>query len=215
MREPAPVAEVALSEEVARLWREAADPAGTPVEMYLERRGLTLPDGAAGNAIRFHPACKFGLERVLCMLALVRNIRSDEPQAIHRTTLDRAGNKIEVGGLDRMSLGSFGGGAVKLTVDPDVTSCLGIGEGIESALSLRRIPEFGPSPVWSVLSAGGIQAFPMLPGIECLWIAVDHDEAGQRSAATCAERWTAAGQEVFRVMPESSGDDLNDVTRSA
>jgi hypothetical protein len=213
----APSVEAVPSEEAARLWREAVDPIDTPVMRYLERRTVAnaLPEGAAGNAIRFHPACKFGLQRVPCMVGLVRNIRTDEPQAIHRTALDLAGHKVSVGGLDRMSLGPVAGGAVKLTNDPDVMTCLGVGEGIESTLSMRSIPEFGASPVWSLLSAGGIASFPVLPGIECLWIAVDHDEneAGDRAAATCSRRWTAAGQEVFRVRPECFGADLNDVIR--
>jgi hypothetical protein len=214
-RKPAPAAEAKPSEEAARLWREAVNPMGTPVEVYLQRREVTLPGGVAGDAIKFHPSCKFGLKRVPCMLALVRNIRTDVPQAIHRTALDRAGNKISLGGNDRMSLGPVADGAVKLTDDAEVSTCLGIGEGIESTLSLRLIPEFGASPVWSLLTAGGIKAFRVLPGIECLWIAVDHDAAGERAAATCAQRWTAAGQEVFRVRPEISGDDLNDLIKSA
>jgi hypothetical protein len=209
----APKDEAARSEEAAHFWCEAVDPINTPVERYLEHRRVwrMLPEGAAGRAIRFHPWCKFGLKRVPCMLGLVRNIRTDVPQAIHRTALDLAGHKVSIGGLDRMSLGPVAGGAVKLTDDPDISICLGVGEGLESTLSVQSIPEFGASPVWSLLSAGGIAAFPVLAGIECLWIAVDHDEAGERAAATCAQRWTAAGQEVFRVRPKSSGDDLNDL----
>jgi putative DNA primase/helicase len=209
------VAKAEPSEDAARLWREAVEPMGTAVELYLKHRGVTLPADATGNVIRFHPACKFGLKRVPCMVALVRNIRTDVPQSIHRTALDYAGNKISVGGHDRLSLGPVAGGAVKFTDNADVTNCLGIGEGIETTLSMRLILEFGASPVWSLLTAGGIKTFPVLSGIECLWIAVDHDEAGERAAATSAQRWTAAGQEVFRVRPERSGDDLNDLIRSA
>src|SRR5215211_3656341 len=90
------------------------------------------------------------------------------------------------------------GGAVKLTPDEDVSTCLGIGEGIESTLSLRLVPEFGPSPVWALLSAGGVARFPVLSGIEVLWIAVDHDPNGQGQAAAqaCADRWQGAGREM-------------------
>jgi hypothetical protein len=92
-----------------------------------------------------------------------------------------------------------------------VTLCLGIGEGIESTLSLRELPEFGASPVWALLSAGGVAAFPVLSGIECLWIAVDRDPAGERAAHACAERWRAAGREVFLVKPKAERADLNDI----
>src|SRR5215218_10028540 len=87
--------------------------------------------------------------------------------------------------------------------------CLGIGEGVESVLSLHSLPEFGSSPVWSLIFSGGgrsssgLAGFPVLPGIESLWIAVDHDAngAGQRAARTAAHRWRQAGREVFLVTP--------------
>jgi hypothetical protein len=200
---------------VLQLWNEAVHPAGTPVETYLKRRNVRLLPCATGEAIRFHPACKFGLRQVPCMVALIRNIKTDEPQAIHRTALDLAGNKIEVNGCSRMSLGPIAGGAVKLTDNAEVTGCLGIGEGIESTLSLQSVPEFGPSPIWAVLSAAGIEGFPVLAGIECLWIAVDHDEhgRGQQAARTCSARWVAAGKEAFRITPDQPGDDLNNLTK--
>jgi hypothetical protein len=132
---------------------------------------------------------------------LVRNIITNEPQAIHRTALSLTGEKIEVKGFDRLSLGPIGGGAIKLTPDEEVTTRLGIGEGIETVLSLRNLPEFGASPVWSVISAGSVESFPVLAGIECLWIAVDNDanRRGQQAAQVCAERWRGAGREVYLV----------------
>jgi hypothetical protein len=205
----------ASSNDWLDIWREAVDPCGTPVTTYLARRNVPLPDEAAGEAIRFHPRCKFGLHRVPCMVALVRNIETNKPQAIHRTALDLAGNKIEIDGMDRMGLGPVHGGAVKLS--PEVTTCVGLAEGIESALSMRSVPQFGASPVWSLLSAAGIKAFPVLSGIETIWIAVDHDKSstGQRAAMACSARWTAAGREVFRIIPNQLGDDLNDLARRA
>ena len=47
------------------------------------------------------------------MVALVRDIRSNEPVAIHRTALDLEGRKIEVDGKDRMALGPTKGGVCK------------------------------------------------------------------------------------------------------
>jgi hypothetical protein len=104
-----------------------------------------------------------------------------------------------------------GGGAIKFTPDEEVTTCLGIGEGLESALSLRQTPEFGSSPVWSLISAGGIEHFPTLAGIECLWVAVDHDETGLRVARAAGRRWLASGAKVFLTTPSTAGADLNDV----
>lgn len=193
-----------------RIWREARQPAESPVVHYLARRGLDLiPD--AHEVLRFHPSAPFAGNRTRAMVALVRNIITNEPQAIHRTALSLDGQKAEVNGKDRLALASIRGGAVKLTADEEVTTCLGIGEGIETTLSLRCLPEFGASPAWSVLNAGGITSFPVLPGIECLWIAVDDDPAGRGASELCADRWHRAGREVFLVKSKTLGHDLNDV----
>jgi hypothetical protein len=165
------------------LWREARDPRGTAVETYLSRRGLDLPDDAAGEAIRFHPACPFAGQHTPAMVCLVRDVVTDKPKAIHRTALSSDGLKIEVRGVDRLSLGPIAGGAIKLTPDEQVETCLGIAEGVETALSMRRVPEFGASPVWSLISEAGVRRFPALSGIECLWLAVDHDPPASRRRA--------------------------------
>ena len=193
-----------------RIWREAREPAGSPVARYLARRGLDLVDDAT-EVLRFHPFCPFAGGRTPAMVALVRNIVTNQPQAIHRTALNHEGQKVKVDGKDRLALGSIRVGAVKLTADEEVATCLGIGEGIETTLSLRRLPEFGASPVWSVLNAGGITSFPVLAGIECLWIAVDNDPAGRGASELCADRWRRAGREVLLVHPTGDGADLNDI----
>lgn len=195
------------------IWAAARDPRGTPVETYLVRhRGLALPEAAAGEAIRYHPDCPFkGRRRSPAMVCLVRDILTDAPRAIHRTALALDGRKVLVDGNDRRSLGPIRGGAIKLTPDADVAGCLGVGEGVESTLSLHRLPEFGSSPVWSLLSAGGIERLPVLSGIEALWLAVDHDAAGLAATKACGDRWSAAGVDVYHVTPRVPRTDLNDV----
>lgn len=193
------------------IWQQSHDPHGTVVETYLRSRSLVLPEHAAGEAVRFHPQCPFAGQRTPAMVCLVRNVVTNEPRAIHRTALSRDSHKVEVNGKDRLALGPISGGAIKLTPDQGVTTCLGIGEGIESALSLRNMPEFGPSPVWSLISAGGVEGFPMLSGVESLWIAVDHDEVGVGAARSTAQRWQASGAEAFLITPSAPGADLNDL----
>ncbi|WP_373371195.1 toprim domain-containing protein [Microvirga yunnanensis] len=90
-----------------------------------------------------------------------------------------------------------------------MTLCLGVGEGLESTLSLRLAHEFGPGPIWCLLSAGGVSSLPVLGGVECLWMAVDNDPAGQKAASTCSERWREAGREVFVVTAHAESSDLN------
>lgn len=159
------------------IWHEARAPGDTPVEFYLRRRGLLLPDEAAGEAIRFHPSCPFAKSQTPAMVCLVRDIVTNAPKAIHRTAITRMGEKVKVAGIDRLSLGSVHNGAIKITPDENVTICLGVSEGVENALSLRAINRFGTSPVWSLISASGLRSLPVLTGIETLWIAVDRDNA--------------------------------------
>jgi hypothetical protein len=196
------------------IWNHAPGEVTSPLlEAYLAHRGvLEAARPSFGHAIRFHPRCPFGPNVwVPCMIALVVDIGTNEPLGIHRTAISPEGRNTEVGGRKRMAFGRLAGGAVKLTPDEDVTVALGIAEGLETALSMKLLSQFGRTPVWSVLSAGGVKSFPVLSGIESLWIGVDHDVRGERAAKTCSERWTEAGAEAFRVIPRTVSTDLNDL----
>jgi hypothetical protein len=202
-------------QRAAALWGEAIPIAGTLAEFYLGARGLAVPPGASGRVLRFHSSCPFGPGvRHLCMLALFRAIAGDEPVAIHRTALTPDGRKI-----DRKALGPIGGAAIKLTADEDVTYGLHIGEGVETMLAGMML---GLAPAWALGTAGAIERFPVLAGVDCLTILVDCDapdrngrRAGQESADECAVRWTDAGREVVRIIPIRIGEDFDDVRKSA
>ncbi len=157
------------------LWRDAVSIDGSPATAYLASRGLSY----RGHALRWHPACPFGKDKHGAMLALVRDIHTNEPRAVHRTAIDGHGRKNpNIGSNGRMTLGPVSGCAVKLVDDHEVTNALGIGEGIETTLSLRLLPGLGLLPVWSLLSANGVASFPVLAGIESVWIATDNDASG-------------------------------------
>jgi putative DNA primase/helicase len=195
------------------IWRETRPAIGTPVEAYLRSRGLSFPLEAI-DAIRWHPACPFGPNcRTGAMVALIRGVVSDHPIGIHRTALSPDGKKrVDLGGGGRLVMGSKAGGAIKITPDADVSTCLGVGEGIESTLSLRALPEFGlRTSVWALLDAGNLAALPPLPGIESLFIAVDHDPAGIRAARDVSAAWSQSGCEVHILTPTTAGADLNDL----
>jgi hypothetical protein len=187
------------------IWNEARDPRGTIVERYLMvERGLSLPDEIAGDVIRFHPALFFEGARVAGMVALFRDIRTDEPCGIHRVFLDSEGRKIK-----RMMLGPTGGAAIKLDADENVTLGLALGEGIETCLAGWHL---GLRPVWALGSADAIKQFPVLPGIEAITALGELNDGGvnYRAARVCADRWMEAGKEAFRATP-FKGDDFNTV----
>ena len=110
-----------------------------------------------------------------------------EGVGVHRTFLNPDASK-----RDRMMLGKQG--VVRLSSDEDVLEGLGICEGIEDGLAILA-SDWGP--VWAATNAGGVERFPVLPGIEALTIFHDKDEAGARAAELCAQRWASAGREVF------------------
>jgi hypothetical protein len=202
---PAPAARGRLDHRWRELWDESRNPRGTLVEKYLANRGLELPADIAGEVLRFHPACPFGPDqRHPCMVALYRNIVTDEPVAIHRTALTADGRKI-----DRKMFGPVAGSAIKLDADDAVTMGLVIGEGIETCLAARQI---GFRPVWALGSAGAIAGFPVLSGIEALSLLEERDEANRRATEACAARWFDEGHEVILVAPKT-GKDINDALR--
>jgi putative DNA primase/helicase len=189
------------------IWAEGHDPRGTLVEAYLRNRRLELPYEAANEAIRFHPSCLFSSERFPAMVCLVRNIVTNEPQGVHRTALMPDGTAVKRNGKTfRMTLGPMANGAIKLDPDENVLHSICIGEGVETCLSGRQL---GLQPIWSVISVGGIERFPVLPGVDCIRVLRENDRASAKAVETCARRWFEAGREVIIVAPDTAKD-LND-----
>ncbi|MHB1302446.1 MAG: DUF7146 domain-containing protein [Acidiphilium sp.] len=195
---------------VARqIWREAIDPAGTPVETYLASRALRLPENAP---LRFHPQCPRGIERLPAMISLMTNPVSGEPCGVHRTFLrPDGGGKAD--GANKMMLGKAG--IIRLVPNSDITLGLGIAEGIETALAVMQLA--GWSPVWAACSAAGLAKFSVLDGVESLTIFADMDDngAGLKAASECAARWRMAGREATISRPPSGNDWLDALNRRA
>tara|TARA_R110002096_G_scaffold435927_1_gene664233 strand:- start:5255 stop:6259 length:1005 start_codon:yes stop_codon:yes gene_type:complete len=186
------------SQAAKEIWQMGKPIAGTLAETYLNNRGIIIDPGA--NVLRFIKHCPFGRDKRPCMVALYRDIFTDEITGIHRTALTPDGQKI-----DRKMLGRSKNAAIKLTPDENVTNGLGIAEGIETALTVIQA---GWSPVWAMGSATGIANFPILPAIEALTILADNDPAGLRAAKQAAERWKF--KEVYIRYPERLKTDFND-----
>jgi len=74
----------------------------------------------------------------------------------------------------------------------------------------------GYAPAWAVGDAGELGKFPVLNAIGSITLLVDNDStgAGQRAASECSARWTAAGREIFYLVPDATGADVNDLIRS-
>ena len=104
------------------------------------------------------------------------------------------------------------GGVVRLVDDAEVTTGLGITEGIETGLSIMAT---GWRPVWAAIDAGNLARFPTLDGIERLTVFADHDPAGIKAARDVADRWIQARREASITLPRKRGTDWNDELQEA
>lgn len=82
---------------------------------------------------------------------------------------------------------------MRLWPDDAVTLGLGVGEGIETCLTLAK----EHTPVWSMLDSSELASLPYLYPVECLTVAIDNEEAGKRAFYAVAERWSRKGAEVI------------------
>ena len=187
------------------LWREAIGLPGTLAARYLESRAIPVAS-LTTTVLRFHPECIFGEgTKAPCLVALMHDIQTGEPVAIHRTALSPEGEKI-----DRKMLGPSDGAAIMLD---EAVNDLVIGEGIETALSARLLGIRGPA--WALGSAGQIKYLPVLaPGLRLTLLEELGDGgASARAVLACGTRWQAAGRSVSVIRPRV-GSDLNDQLRS-
>jgi hypothetical protein len=161
------------------LWHHALPLAGTLGEEYfIKHRKLKIGGLDLDHALRFNRVHRM-------VVALMTDPVTNDPIGIHRTYLNPDSKKTERKMLGRQ-------GVVRVTSDEDVTYGLGIAEGIEDALAVAL--DWGPA--WAATSAGAIERFPVLSGIDCINIFADDDAAGTKAAHACAERWIAAGKEA-------------------
>jgi len=197
-----------------RLWKAAQPIAGTAAIQYLaDVRGIdvaALPS-ELDQVLRFHPHCPFTLgARQPCLIALYRDVATDEPAGIHRIALTaetRAGGKVKRRMLGRWPTAR----AIKLW---PAASRLFVGEGVETVLAAasRLIHRGAPMrPAWAAGSSNDIAKFPVLPGVDELVALMDYDTAGEAAIETCREVWRSAGRGVTRLRPQRPGTDFNDV----
>ena len=201
-------------ELATQLWDAARPIAGTLAERYLtETRRLDLsllPD--IGAVLRFHATCPFGGDnRHPCLIALFRDVATDEPAGIHRIALTADAQKIS-----RMMLGSWSAPrAIKLW---PAGRTLAAGEGIETTLAAAARCVFRGAPLYPAWAMGAkdiLKKLPPLVGVERLIILADNDAngQGQTAARACAGNWRHAGREVVVLTPQQADSDFNDLVR--
>lgn len=183
---------------------------GDEAEQYLLGRGLGLHD--LPEAVRVHPGLRYQDEDhkgvYPAMLAIV--IASDgRAVSLHRTYL-KEGRKAPVSAPKKLMQGlPLSGAAIRLTA---VSEVLGIAEGLETALAASELFEV---PVWSCVSAQGIESFEPPEGVREVIVFADNDPnfAGQKAAFAAAHRLKIKGFEVEVCIPPEPGDWLDELLR--
>ena len=180
-------------EYAQQIWREAKDPAGTAVEVYLRSRAITLD---IPQTIRFanltHRPTGLLLPAMVCAI----QGPGGEVVGCHRTFL-RADGKVKapVTG-NKMMIGKCRGGAVRLGKAGEK---LGISEGIENGLSVAQsVPDL---PVWAGLSTGGMKTLILPDIVKTVTILADADEAGEQAAQEAGDRFLREDRDVRIARP--------------
>ena len=190
------------------LWNEAEPIEGTLADFYVNSRGCAPATGTSWSSdLRFRQACPFGTFSSPALIGLMRDAVTGEPTGIHRTALsdDGSGKRAMPNGFQsKMMLGRASGAAIQLY---PAGTCLGLAEGIETALSARKIFKV---PVWAAMSATGIRSFPLIHDISLLVVFADNDAAGLSAAHACGCRYSGAGIDVEIRYPPVPGSDWND-----
>ncbi len=197
-----------------RLFAMSKPIAGTLVETYLHRRGITLLRGT--GSVRFHPRCYYRLDRDTpiatwpAMVAAVTDLDGRITGA-QRTWLDPTGfDPISLGkapiSTPRRAMGDLLGNAVRFGTARDIAAA---GEGIETILSLRCVmPDM---PMMAALSAAHLAAILIPATLHRLYVVRDNDPAGQGAMASLFDRAHEARIDAVALSPQ--GDDFNDDLR--
>ena len=182
-----------------RLFAMSQPIAGTRVETYLRRRGITALHGT--GALRFHPHCYYRTdshsptETWPAMIASVTNL-DNRITGVHRTWLAPDGSGKAPVDTPRRAMGDLLGNAVRFDIACDVMAA---GEGIETMLSLRMV--LSHMPVVAALSAAHLGQLLFPATLRRLYIARDDDPAGDGAVQSLIERARGVGIEAITLSP--------------
>jgi hypothetical protein len=164
------------------------------------------------RTIMFHPNLKHSPTQSFypAMVSIIQEINDDKVIGIHRTYLTKEGKKAKIEN-NKMIFGKANGGGVVLNESNHKTKALVVGEGIETALSLKML--YPDEMVVSTLSSSGMKNLTLPHKPSKLIIGIDNDEAGMIAGELLGSRAIVEGWEVNLIAP-NLGNDWNDTIRS-
>lgn len=177
---------------------------GDPVWTYLQRRAgiKTAPE-----SIRFHPNLRYDANHVFPAMLAIVTMPDGTASTMHRTWLDGKGGKAPVDEPKKTMAGAIKTGAIRLA---PIAPCLGIAEGIETALGASMLFDI---PVWAAISANGVQQWESPDGVSSVVIFADNDTnyVGQEAGYALARRLSLKGINAEVRIPARPGSDWADV----
>jgi Toprim domain len=206
-RSPVPIGS---PESARRLFAMSKPIAGTVVETYLRRRGITDLHGV--DSLRFHPRCYYRPEAAApteiwpAMIGAVTDLQG-HITGVHRTWLDPSGRDKAPVDTPRRAMGHLLGHAVRFGPAGEVMAA---GEGIETMLSLRCVIP-GMAMV-AALSAAHLGAILFPAALRRLYIVRDDDPAGDGAMNRLMDRARTAAIEATVLSPQCG--DFNEDLRN-
>ena len=178
-----------------------------PFRLYMGHRGLAaiMTDLPGPTVLGFHPGLSYWHDSQSAgafpaMVARVQNL-DKATVCLHRTYLSSDGHKANVPEAKKLMVpvhrGATQGAAIRLYSAVDTLS---IAEGLETCLAVR----LGTGdPVWSTISAGGMEALQLPATIRNvnIWADLDRSGIGQRAAESLAHRLVREGRTVCILTP--------------
>lgn len=192
-----------------RLFSASMPLPGSLAARYLRSRSITRI--VELSSVRYHPRCPYRASRgdrrttgshypaIICAV-------TDEDgniTGIHRTWLKPCGTGKADVTAPRKALGIIAGHGIRIG---RCEGLLAVGEGLETMLSLREaLPAL---PVVAATSASHLSALVFPPGLQRLYVAREHDAAGDAAWVRLCARPDAAAIELVPLEPRRK--DLND-----
>lgn len=224
-----------ILDQVQKLWSSARPlTKDCPVLAYYKERKLdeaTLDNLVSTGNVRWMPALGYyddNREKVgsfPVLLAALRN-KNGDIVALHRTWLSKSyAEKAPVKKAKKLTRTTgASGSAIRLHSQTEAITCLGLAEGIETAMAAWQLARSGhfaglsEMPVWACYSAGNIAAFQLPESIaktlETIVVFADNDEngTGERSANELKTRIAKFYPKVNVLIkvPAVQGNDFND-----
>ena len=195
-----------LRRTARRLWHSSHPIAGTHAESYLQARGITE---CHYPSLRFHPSLYYRegeSTRQLPALVAAATDPTGRVTGVHRTYLDPSRPAKANVANPKKALGDIIGSTVQFA-SAKTNTCLIVGEGIETTLSL--LAAYPACAGAATLSAAGLGAFTPA-GDRRIAIGRDRGADGIAAGMRLAERCMKTGI-PFRILPpllQDFNDDL-------